>query len=175
MSSMGRLEHAGQQSRFEIVDGRLDEHEVLADRRGRERLADQHAGDVAVMGRIGGAGANTGHAQPHRRGRHDAAAGRRAGWSAPSMTSPNCSPRHAKSSRKPGNASPVSPPELRGRSALLAWLDRLRTKGFWLVDDDVFGCNEHVCALSVMGARRDGVDTQTRVVIVFRYRDGRQV
>jgi hypothetical protein len=44
-----------------------------------------------------------------------------------------------------------------------------------LVDDDVFGCNEHVCALSVMGARRDGVDTQTRVVIVFRYRDGRQV
>ena len=66
-------------------------------------------------------------------------------------------------------------PELRGRSALLAWLDRLRTKGFWLVDDDVFGCNEHVCALSVMGARRDGIDTQTRVVIVFRYRDGRQV
>jgi hypothetical protein len=47
-------------------------------------------------------------------------------------------------------------PELRGRSALLAWLDRLRTKGFWLVDDDVFGCDEHVCALSVMGARRDG-------------------
>jgi hypothetical protein len=39
----------------------------------------------------------------------------------------------------------------------------------------VFGCNEHVCALRVMGARRDGIDTQTRVVIVFRYRDGRQV
>jgi hypothetical protein len=29
--------------------------------------------------------------------------------------------------------------------------------------------------MSLMGARRDGIDTQTRVVIVFRYRDGRQV
>jgi hypothetical protein len=48
-------------------------------------------------------------------------------------------------------------------------------EGFWLVDDDVFGCDERVCALSVMGARRDGIDTQTRVVIVFCYRDGRQV
>jgi hypothetical protein len=65
--------------------------------------------------------------------------------------------------------------DIRGRSALLAWLDRLRTKGFWLVEDDVFGRDEHVCALSVMGARREGVDTQTRVVNVFRYRDGRQV
>jgi hypothetical protein len=57
---------------------------------------------------------------------------------------------------------------------MLAWLDRLRTKGFWLVDDDVFGCDEHVCALSVMRAPR-WIDTQTRVVVVFRYRDGRQV
>ena len=58
---------------------------------------------------------------------------------------------------QPGNASPVSPPrKLRGRSALLARLDRLRTKGFWLAEDDVFGCDEHVCALSVMGARREG-------------------
>jgi hypothetical protein len=30
-------------------------------------------------------------------------------------------------------------------------------------------------ALSVMGARREGIDAQTRVVSVFRYRDGRQV
>lgn len=65
--------------------------------------------------------------------------------------------------------------DLRGRRALLDWLDRLRTKGFWLAEDDVFGSDEHVCALSVMGARRDGIDVQTRVVSVFRYRDGRQV
>jgi hypothetical protein len=41
--------------------------------------------------------------------------------------------------------------------------------------DDVFGRDDHACALSVMGARREGIDAQTRVVSVFRYRDGRQV
>ena len=61
------------------------------------------------------------------------------------------------------------------RGNIEAWLDRLRTKDFWLVEDDVFGRDDHACALSVMGARREGIDAQTRVVSVFRYRDGRQV
>ena len=64
--------------------------------------------------------------------------------------------------------------EIRGRDALLAWLGQLRTKGFWLVEHDVLGNDTHVCALSIMGARRDGVEVQTRVVSVFHYRDGRQ-
>lgn len=61
------------------------------------------------------------------------------------------------------------------RGNIEAWLDRLRTQDFWLVEDDVFGRDDHACALSVMGARREGIDAQTRVVSVFRYRDGRQV
>jgi ketosteroid isomerase-like protein len=65
--------------------------------------------------------------------------------------------------------------DIHGREALLAWLARLRTKGFWLTEDDVFGNDEHVCALSIMGARRTGVEVQTRVVSVFNYRDGRQL
>jgi uncharacterized protein len=65
--------------------------------------------------------------------------------------------------------------DIGGRDALLAWLGEVRAKGFWLTEDDVFGNDEHVCALSVMGARRDGVDVQTRVVSVFRYRDGQQL
>ena len=64
---------------------------------------------------------------------------------------------------------------IRGREALLAWLTQLKTLGFWLVEDDVFAGDRHVCAVSTMGARRDGVDVQTRVISVFRYRDGRQV
>jgi len=39
----------------------------------------------------------------------------------------------------------------------------------------VFASDQHVCAVSTMGARRDGVDVQTRVVHVFRYRQGQQV
>jgi ketosteroid isomerase-like protein len=65
--------------------------------------------------------------------------------------------------------------DIHGREALLAWLARLRAKGFWLTEDDVVGNDEHVCALSVMGARRAGVDVHTRVVSVFTYRDGRQL
>ena len=61
------------------------------------------------------------------------------------------------------------------RGNIEARLDRLRTQDFWLVEDDVFGRDDHACALSVMGARREGIDAQTRVVSVFRYRDGRQV
>jgi ketosteroid isomerase-like protein len=65
--------------------------------------------------------------------------------------------------------------DIHGREALLAWLARLRAKGFWLTEDDVFGNDDHVCALSIMGARRAGVEVQTRVVSVFNYRDGRQL
>jgi ketosteroid isomerase-like protein len=64
---------------------------------------------------------------------------------------------------------------IEGREALLPWLARLVTIGFWLVEHDVFASDEHVCAVSTMGARRDGVDVQTRVVSIFRYRDGQQV
>jgi uncharacterized protein len=65
--------------------------------------------------------------------------------------------------------------EIRGRTALLAWLAELANKGFWLTELDVFGNDWHVCALSTMGARRQGVDVQTRVVSVFDYRDGLQL
>ncbi len=64
---------------------------------------------------------------------------------------------------------------IRGREALLAWLDQLKGLGFWLTEEDVFASEEHVCAISLMGARRDGVDVQTRVVSVFRYRDEQQI
>jgi ketosteroid isomerase-like protein len=65
--------------------------------------------------------------------------------------------------------------DIHGRDALLAWFNQLRPKGFWLSEHDVLGNDEHVCALSVMGARREGVDVRTRVVSVFHYRDGQQV
>ena len=65
--------------------------------------------------------------------------------------------------------------DVRGRDALLAWLERLRGLGFWLTECDVFASDDHVCAVSLMGARRDGVDVQTRVVSVFRYQNGQQI
>ena len=46
---------------------------------------------------------------------------------------------------------------------------------FWLAEHDVFASDEHVCAVSTMGARRDHFDAQTRVISIFRYQDGRQV
>jgi ketosteroid isomerase-like protein len=64
--------------------------------------------------------------------------------------------------------------DIRGRDALLAWLERVGALGFWLQEHDVFGNDEHVCALSVMGARRERVDVQTRVVSVFHFHEGRQ-
>jgi ketosteroid isomerase-like protein len=64
---------------------------------------------------------------------------------------------------------------IRGREALLAWLAQLPGLGFWLAEHDVLASDLHVCAISTMGARRAGVDVQTRVVSVFRYHDGRQV
>ena len=64
--------------------------------------------------------------------------------------------------------------DIRGREALLSWLADLAAVGFVLREHDVFGNDEHVCALSYMGARRPGVDIETRVVSIFHFRDGRQ-
>lgn len=65
--------------------------------------------------------------------------------------------------------------DISGRESLLAWFGLLQPRGFWLSEHDVFGNDEHVCALSFMGARRDGVEVQTRVVSIFHYRDGQQL
>ena len=64
--------------------------------------------------------------------------------------------------------------DIRGRSALIAWLRRVSELGFWLREHDVFGNDEHVCALSQMGARRPSIDVETRVVSLFHFRDGQQ-
>jgi len=65
--------------------------------------------------------------------------------------------------------------DIRGRDDLLAWLAGLTEIGFWLTEHDVFANDEHVCALSYMGARRPGLEVETRVVSIFHFRDGRQV
>jgi uncharacterized protein len=65
--------------------------------------------------------------------------------------------------------------DIRGRAQLIAWLSQVRARGFSLIEHDVFGNDEHVCALSIMGAQRSGVDVQTRVVSVFHYREGQQL
>jgi hypothetical protein len=54
--------------------------------------------------------------------------------------------------------------DIRGRDALLAWLKGLAPLGFWLREHDVFANDLHVCALSYMGARREGLEIETRVV-----------
>lgn len=64
---------------------------------------------------------------------------------------------------------------IEGRDALLDWLARLGGMGFWLVEHDVFASDEHVCAVSTMGVRRDDMEAQTRVISILRYRNGRQV
>jgi hypothetical protein len=65
--------------------------------------------------------------------------------------------------------------EIRGLNELVAWLGRLSELGFTLREHDVFGNDEHVCALSYMGARRPGVAIEIPVTSVFHYRAGRQV
>jgi ketosteroid isomerase-like protein len=62
-----------------------------------------------------------------------------------------------------------------GRDALLVWLGRLPSLGFWLREHDVFGNDEHVCALSYKGARRPGLDVETKVVSIFHFSQGRQL
>jgi ketosteroid isomerase-like protein len=67
------------------------------------------------------------------------------------------------------------PRDLHGRDQVLAWISQLRARGFRLVEHDVFGNDEHVCALSLMGSERNGIAVETRVVSVFHYRDGLQL
>ena len=65
--------------------------------------------------------------------------------------------------------------EIHGLDELVAWLGRLGAFGFTIREHDVFGNDEHVCALSYIGARRPGVDFEVRVTSVFHFRDGQQV
>ena len=74
-----------------------------------------------------------------------------------------------------GSTHAANTRSLDGRDALLAWLVQLGSIGPWLVEHDVFASDDHVCAISTFGVRRDGVDVQTRVISIVRYRDGRQV
>lgn len=64
--------------------------------------------------------------------------------------------------------------EIRGRDALIAWLGQLPSRGFWLRELEVFGNDRQVCAISVMGASREGFDVSTRVVSVITYDAGKQ-
>ena len=65
--------------------------------------------------------------------------------------------------------------DLRGREEVAAFLARLAETGFWLTEHDVFGNDEHVCSLSVVGVRQPELEVETRVVNVFHFRDGRQM
>ena len=65
--------------------------------------------------------------------------------------------------------------EIRGLDELVAWLGRVSEIGFTIREHDVFGNDEHVCALSYIGARRPGVVIEIPVTSVFHYRAGRQV
>jgi ketosteroid isomerase-like protein len=65
--------------------------------------------------------------------------------------------------------------EIRGLDDLVAWLGRLSQMGFTLREHDVLGNDEHVCALSYMGAQRPGLEVEIRVTSVFHFRDGQQV
>ena len=63
----------------------------------------------------------------------------------------------------------------RGREAVAAFLAGLVGTGFWLREHDVFGNDENVCALSVVGVRWADLEVETRVVSVFHFREGRQL
>ncbi|MEA2608013.1 MAG: uncharacterized protein QOJ75_256, partial [Chloroflexota bacterium] len=65
--------------------------------------------------------------------------------------------------------------DIRGRDAVLAFLADILSTGFWLREHDVLGNDEHVCALSTMGARTARLDVETRVVSIFHFRDGHQL
>ena len=65
--------------------------------------------------------------------------------------------------------------DIRGRDSVVAWLKGLAPIGFSLREHDVFANDQHVCALSYMGARRGGLQIETRVVSIFHFRDGRQI
>ena len=61
-----------------------------------------------------------------------------------------------------------------GRERVLELLGRLGPLGFTIREHDVFANDEHLCALSFIGARREGLEVETRVVSVFHFRDGQQ-
>ena len=61
-----------------------------------------------------------------------------------------------------------------GRERVLELLARLGPLGFTIREHDVFANDEHLCALSFIGARREGLEVETRVVSVFHFRDGQQ-
>lgn len=61
-----------------------------------------------------------------------------------------------------------------GRERLLEFLARLGPLGFTIREHDVFADDEHLCALSFIGARREGLEVEMRVVSVFHFREGRQ-
>jgi uncharacterized protein len=61
-----------------------------------------------------------------------------------------------------------------GRDQLFELFARLGPRGFTIREHDVFADDDHVCALSYIGARRDDLEVETRVVSIFHYRDGRQ-
>lgn len=65
--------------------------------------------------------------------------------------------------------------DVRGRDRLIEWLGELLAQGFWLTEHDVFGNDEHLCALSIMGVKRGEIDAQTRVVSIFHFREGKQL
>ena len=69
-----------------------------------------------------------------------------------------------------GSSKPLSPSAAVAGPSL-----RHPQSSFWLEEHDVFASDQHVCAVGTMDARRDGGDVQTRVVHVFRYRQGQQV
>lgn len=72
-------------------------------------------------------------------------------------------------------ASPLPWPSSAGRGELVVWLGRLPAFGFWLRELEVLGHDRPVCAISVMGAARDGVAVSTRVISVFDDNDGTQI
>ena len=61
-----------------------------------------------------------------------------------------------------------------GRDQLFQLFAELGRLGFTIREHDVFADDDHVCALSYIGARRDGLEVETRAVSIFHYRDGRQ-
>jgi uncharacterized protein len=61
-----------------------------------------------------------------------------------------------------------------GRPRLVEFLASLPSLGFTIREHDVFANDEHLCALSFIGASREGLEVETRVVSVFHYRDGQQ-
>ena len=61
-----------------------------------------------------------------------------------------------------------------GRERLLEFLASLASLGFTIREHDVFANDEHLCALSFIGARREGLEVETRVVSVFHFRNGQQ-